>query len=69
MDKKLFSVIETGKILGISKTKVYELINAGYLHALDLGGLKVSSCEIDDFIARYTGFSFKDLMHIEKIVE
>lgn len=61
MEKKLFSVVETGKILGISRTKVYELIKAGYLRAIDIGGQKVSGAEIDAFIAKYTGCSFKDI--------
>ena len=62
--KKLYNVIETSKLLGVSKAKVYELIANGFLSALDLGGLKVSDASIDKFIDSYTGFSFKDMSNV-----
>lgn len=62
--KKLYNVTETSKLLGISKAKVYDLITSGYLSALDLGGLKVSTSSIDKFIDSYTGFSFKDMSNV-----
>lgn len=37
-------------MLGIGKAKVYELINNGQLPALKLGGLKVRSEAIDEFL-------------------
>ena len=63
-DKKLYSVTETGKLLGIGKAKVYELINNNYLKALDLGGLKISNSEIDRFIESYTGYTFKNITNV-----
>jgi excisionase family DNA binding protein len=60
-NKKLYNVIETGKLLGIGKAKVYELIKHGYLPALDLGGLKISDAAIDSFISKYNGHSFKNI--------
>ena len=62
--KKLYNVIETSKLLGVSKAKVYELIANGFLSALDLGGLKVSNTSIDKFIDSYMGFSFKDMSNV-----
>lgn len=59
MEKILFSVIETAKMLGISKTKVYELIKGGYLHGIDVGGIKISRQEINAFVEKYKGCSFK----------
>lgn len=50
--KRLYSVIEVSKMLGIGKAKVYELINNGQLPALRLGGLKVRSEAIDEFLAK-----------------
>ena len=63
-EKKLYNVTETGKLLGIGKAKVYELINNNYLKAWDLGGLKISNTEIDRFIDSYTGYSFKDITNV-----
>ena len=50
IEKKLYSVIEVSKMLGIGKAKVYELINSGQLPSLRLGGLKVRSEAIDEFL-------------------
>lgn len=60
----MFNVTETGKILGIGKAKVYELINNKYLLAMDLGGLKIPNEEIDRFIKTYSGYSFKDIDNV-----
>lgn len=63
-DKKLYNVTEAGKLLGIGKAKVYELINNNYLKALDIGGLKIPNAEIDRFIENYTGYTFKDITNV-----
>ena len=67
-DKKLFNVMETGKVLGIGIIKVYELIKGGYLPALNLGGLKIRKETIDEFLLKYEGYDFSDIKHISKIV-
>lgn len=66
--KKLFTVIETGKVLGIGRIKVYELIKGGFLPALNLGGLKVRRESIDEFLSKYEGYDFSDIKHISKII-
>lgn len=60
-EKKLYNVNETGKVLGVGRNRVYSLIKNGYLKALDIGGLKVPSSEIDRFISEYEGYSFKNM--------
>jgi len=67
-DKKLLNVIETGKVLGIGRIKVYELIKGGYLPALNLGGLKIRKETIDEFLSKYEGYDFSDIKHINKII-
>lgn len=66
MGKKLFTVVETGKILGIGKVKVYELIKHGLLKAMNLAGLKIAAAEIDRFIEVYNG---KDLANLDDVVD
>lgn len=66
-EKRLYSVDEARKILGIGKTKIYDLIRNGYIKALDLGGMKISAEEIDRFINQYSGYSFKDMKNLSKI--
>ena len=52
-NKKLYSVVEVGKILGISKARVYKLIKDGNLPAMNLGGLKVRKDALEDFLDGY----------------
>lgn len=66
MEKVLYNVSETGKLLGIGKGKVYELIRNGYLSALNLGGLKIAKTEIDNFINQYMGYDFKDMQNVTR---
>ena len=66
-NKRLYSVIEVGKMLGIGRVKVYELIKENYLPALNLGGLKVRKETIDDFLNKYEGYDFTDLKNIVKM--
>ena len=66
-NKKLYNVLETGEVLGIGKNKVYELIQSGFLPAMNLGGLKVPVTAIDKFIETYTGYDFKNVLSISKL--
>ena len=51
--KKLYSVAEVGKNLGIGKARVYKLIKDGNLPAMNLGGLKVRKEALEDFLDGY----------------
>ena len=57
--KKLYSVAEVGKILGIGKARVYKLIKDGYLPSMNVGGLKVRLETLDDFLNKYDGCDIK----------
>lgn len=52
-NKKLYSVVEVGKILGIGKARVYKLIKDGRLPAMNLGGLKIRKEALEDFLDGY----------------
>lgn len=52
-NKKLYSVVEVGKILGIGKARVYKLIKDGNLPAMNLGGLKIRKEALDNFLDGY----------------
>lgn len=66
-EKRLYNVTETSKLLGVGRSKIYQLIRNGYLSAMDLGGLKISDEEIKRFIGDYTGYSFKDMDSVSKL--
>ena len=55
-NKKLYSVVEVGKILGIGKARVYKLIKDGRLAAMNLGGLKIRKEALDNFLDSYESF-------------
>lgn len=55
-NKKLYSVVEVGKILGIGKAMVYKLIKDGRLSAMNLGGLKIRKEALDNFLDSYESF-------------
>lgn len=57
--KRLYSVSEVSRLLGIGKARAYKLIKDGYLRAMNLGGLKVRKEALEDFLNKYDGFDFK----------
>lgn len=66
--KRLYSVTEVCKLLGVGKAKVYQLIKDGYLPALKLGGLKVRKETLDEFLAKFEGYDLSDINNIVKII-
>lgn len=59
-NKKLYTVTQVSKLLGVGRAKVYELIRQGLLPALKLGGLKVRKETLDDFLIKAELESLKD---------
>ena len=57
--KRLYSVSEVSRLLGIGKARAYKLIKDGYLRAMNLGGLKVRKEALEEFLNKYDGFDFK----------
>lgn len=55
MDKPLYTMAETAKLLHISRGDVYKLYHAGLLRCLKLGSLKVRREEIDRFMKEAEG--------------
>ena len=64
--KKLFTVAEVGKLLGVSKVVVYGLIKHRLIKAMNLAGFKIAAVEIDRFIDTYNG---KDLTNLDDITD
>lgn len=67
MDDILYSVVDTAKLLKISKNKTYELVKAGLLPGIKLGGLKIRKSTIEKFLADYEGYDLTDLANIKKL--
>jgi len=64
--KKLFTVAEVGKLLGVSKVVVYGLIKHRLIKAMNLGGFKIAAVEIDRFLEAYNGM---DLKNLDEVIE
>ena len=51
MEKQAYSVAEAATILGISKTTLYELVNAGVIPTFSIGSKKLISAQaLEDFV-------------------
>lgn len=64
--KRLHTVTEVAKVLGVNRNRVYQLIHHGHIQALKLGSLKVPTFEIDDFMKINIG---KDFTYLEDVKE
>ena len=64
MDRKAYSVAEAAPILGISKTTLYELIQAGVISTFSIGAKTLISAQtledFDDFFYRGGGYEVCD---------
>lgn len=63
---ELLSVAETAERLDTSRNFIYKLIEKNLIKSMDMGSTKISSYEIDDFIARNQG---KDIGALLKEME
>ena len=65
MEKKLLSVSEVSKILGINTSKVGKLIRKGFIPCLLLSERKVRPESIQKFLDKYEGYDLRDLDNIK----
>lgn len=63
----VYTVLEVSKILRVNKKKVYDLIEAGDLHAMRLGGLKIPKIALESFLNTYLGYDMEDAYNIKKL--
>ena len=65
-DIKLYSVKEVASLLSISKNRVYDLIYANRIPAMDIGGLKIRHETLADFLKNMEGYEV-DVNHPENL--
>ncbi len=65
-DIKLYSVKEVASLLSISKNRVYDLIYANRIPAMDIGGLKIRHETLADFLKNMEGYEV-DFNHPENL--
>ena len=67
MDKPLYTMAETAKLLHVCRGDVYKLHNAGLLRCLKLGSLKVRAEEIERFLKESEGKDLSDPYNVKDI--
>ena len=66
-EKLLYSVKELKSVLGIGEANIYQIIHAGLLPYLNLGGMKVRKVAVEEFVAKYEGYDLSDINNIKPI--
>lgn len=60
----LYTVQETARLLKVGKNKVYELVRAGLLPALNLGGTKIRREALTRFLEIHENYDLTDVNNI-----
>jgi len=68
-EKKTYTVVETAKVLGITKNRAYDLVNSGVLKSFKCGKRLVSIYAINEFLTNYAGFDLTNPQHITQLVQ
>ena len=66
-EKILYSVKDLKSVLGIGEANIYQIIHAGLLPYLNLGGMKVRKVAVEEFVAKYEGYDLSDINNIKPI--
>ena len=64
---ELYTIKEVSKKLKLNVSDTYKLIKAGHLQALKLGALKITSLELERFIADASGKDYSDLNNVQEV--
>ncbi len=67
MEKMLLSVPDAAKVLGIGKNRMYELVNAGHIKVLRIGGAKVPRYELERFTKDFIQMDLSDANHVKRM--
>lgn len=67
MEDVLYTVKEVSQLIKTNVGYVYNLIKKGYLHALNLGSLKVRRASLLEFLEKYDGKDLSDLDNIKDL--
>jgi excisionase family DNA binding protein len=56
MERKLLTVVEAARVLGLGRTKVYQLIHSGRLRSVKIDGCRrIPVSALDEYIASLSG--------------
>lgn len=66
-EKKTYTVVETAKVLGITKDRAYKLIHSGVLKGFKCGRTLVSIYAINEFLLTYAGCDLTNPTNITQL--
>lgn len=69
VEETLYNVSEVSKLLKIGKNRVYDLIHAGLLPVLKIGGLKVRRNALEEFLLKYEGYDLTEPYDVRRMNE
>lgn len=67
MEDKLYTVSQASKEFGIPKWRIYELINAGLISGIKIGGMKVRRSSMFKFFEDYENKDVTDPYNVKDI--
>lgn len=68
-ERKTYTVVESAKILGITKNRAYQLVNSGVLKSIKCGKTLISIYAIDEFLKNYVGCDLTNPSCITQLVQ
>lgn len=69
MEDILYSVNDVAKLMKVGKNRIYDLIHAGLLPVLKIGGMKIRKKSLEDFLEQYEGCDLSDPYHVKQVRE
>ena len=69
MEDILYSVNDVVKLMKVGKNRIYDLIHAGLLPVLKIGGMKIRKKSLEDFLEQYEGCDLSDPYHVKQVCE
>ena len=66
-EKILYSVKDLKTVLSLGEATIYQLLHAGLLPYLNLGGAKVRKAAVEEFVAKYEGYDLSDINNIKPL--
>lgn len=69
LDDILYSVSDVAKLMKVGKNRIYDLIHAGLLPVLKIGGLKIRKESLEKFLENYEGCDLTDPYNVKQVCE